>query len=124
MIDRIVISGRLVEAPMLRYSQSGTPICGMTIANERRVKQEKETQFVPVKCFGKLAENCANNLDKGRSIAVDGQLWIRSYEANDGTKRKVAEILADRIDFLDWPKDKAAGAEDDLTGLDVDDLDI
>jgi len=58
----------------------------------------------------KLAEVCTNNLGKGRLVAVEGRLQIRSYETQDGQRRRVAEVVAENVRFLDWPKDRNTGA--------------
>lgn len=54
----------------------------------------------------KFRETVGNHLTKSRLVAVEGRLQIRSYEAQDGTKRRVAEVVADSVQFLDFPKDK------------------
>ena len=49
----------------------------------------------------KLAEICANNLAKGRRVGVYGQMQVRTYDAKDGSKRYITEVLADEVEFLD-----------------------
>jgi single-strand DNA-binding protein len=58
------------------------------------------------------AENCANYLSKGRLVGVDGRLQIRSYETADGQRRRVAEVVADRVEFLDRGRDSDEGSAD------------
>jgi len=82
---------------------------------------EKETDFIPIVTWNKLAENCANHLGKGRLVAVEGRLQIRSYEAQDGQKRRVAEVVAGNVQFLDRAKesqDTTSSAND----INLDDL--
>ena len=108
----MVLIGRLTRDPDLRYTASGTPVANMTMAVDRPfTKQDgtRETDFIDIVVWRVQAENCAKHLGKGRLIAVEGALQIRSYDAQDGTKRKVAEVVADNVRFLDRAKDPAAG---------------
>lgn len=121
MLNRIVLIGRLTADPQLRYTQNGTPVASFRIAVDRgRPNQqgEREADFIDIVAWQKLAETCANNLGKGRLIAVDGRLQIREYEY-EGQRRRAAEVVADNVRFLDWPKDgagQAASSRD--TGMD------
>jgi single-strand DNA-binding protein len=132
VLNRIILIGRLVADPALRYTQSGKAVTKFTLAVDRRrgSQGERETDFIDIVVWEKLGELCANHLGKGRMVAVEGRLQIRSYEAQDGQKRRAAEVVAENVQFLDWPKDsersaggaqRAAGAPDDLADLDVDD---
>jgi single-strand DNA-binding protein len=66
---------------------------------------EREVDFIDIVVWRKLAETVANHLNKGRLVAVDGRLQVRSYETQEGQKRRVAEVVADNVRFLDWPKE-------------------
>lgn len=113
-MNQFVGIGRLTRDPQLRYTTNGTPVGGFTIAVDRDYKNqqgERETDFIDVVVWRGLAENVANYLGKGRLVAVKGRLQIRTYESNDGTKRKVAEIVAESVEFLDRPKNGAKGSE-------------
>lgn len=105
MLNRWIGIGRLGKDPDLSYSDNGTAICKMCIAVERPWKTD-EVDWIDVVAFKKQAENCANHLGKGRLIAVEGRLQTRSYEDNNGIRRKVAEVVAENVRFLDWPKDE------------------
>lgn len=82
----------------------------MTIAVDRDMakdkKQEAQNQgkqtadFIPVTVFGKMAENCANYLDKGSQLAVKGRIQTGSYTKDDGTKVYTTDILADKVEFI------------------------
>ena len=74
-----------------------------TVAVDRDFKGkngEKETDFIPVVVWRGLAETCGRYLTKGKMCAVEGRLQIRTYEANDGSKRTIAEIQAESVQFL------------------------
>ncbi len=112
MLNRIVLIGRLTRDPELRSTSSGVPVATFTLAVDRGFKNasgEKETDFVPIVVWRAQAETCATYLSKGKLAAVDGRLQIRSYEAQDGTKRTVAEVVAESVRFLS-PKDGGAGS--------------
>lgn len=122
MINRITIVGRLTKDPEARHTNSGTAVTSFTVACERNfanAKGEKETDFIPVITWRGLAENCGRYLSKGRLVAVDGTLQIRNYEANDGSRRFIAEIIAENVQFLE----KAEKKEDSFDDLsDIDDM--
>jgi len=128
MLNRIVLIGRLVRDPELRYTPNGVATCSFSLAVDRpfvNQRGERETDFIDIVTWRKLAETCGQHLQKGRLVAVDGRLQVRSYETPDGQKRRVAEVVADTVRFLDWP-DKAReglGPPPDLGGPgDLDDI--
>jgi len=112
MLNRCVFIGRLTREPELKYTPSGLAVTKFTIAVDRSYKNkqgEKETDFIDIIAWRQLAEICANNLDKGRLVSVEGALQIRNYQDKEGNKRKVAEIVADNVFFLDHKKDNDSG---------------
>jgi len=110
VINRIVLTGRLTRDPELRYTTSGKAVCNFTLAVDRRFsgQGERETDFIDIVTWQKQAEVCANHLTKGRLVALDGRLQIRSYETQDGQKRRVAEVVAENVTFLDRPSREPA----------------
>lgn len=115
MLNRVVLIGRLVADPQLRYTQGGTAVANFRIAVDRpftNQQGERETDFIDIVAWRRLAETCANNLNKGRLVGVDGRLQVREYEY-EGQRRRQAEVVADNVEFLDWPRDGSAprGAE-------------
>ncbi len=111
MLNRIVVIGRLTRDPELRSTSNGVAVATFTVAVDRNFtnsRGEKETDFIPVVVWRGLAETCGRYLAKGRLVAVEGRLQIRTYEANDGGKRTIAEIVADNVQFLS-PKDSSSG---------------
>jgi single-strand DNA-binding protein len=106
MLNRIILIGRLVRDPELRYTPNGVATATFTLAVDRpfvNQKGERETDFIDIVTWRKLAEVCASHLGKGRLVAVDGRLQIRSYETSEGQRRRVAEVVAETVRFLDWP---------------------
>ncbi len=107
MYNRIILIGRLTRDPELRYVPSGQPVASFTLAVDRPFQNQqgnRETDFIDVVAWRKTAEQVSQYLSKGRMVAVEGRLQIRSYETQDGQKRKVAEVVADGVRFLDRAK--------------------
>ena len=108
MYNKVILIGRLTADPEMRFTPSGVPVARFTLAVNRSFSNkqgERETDFIDVVVWRGLAETCANNLKKGYMVAVDGRLQIRSYDDNQGIRRKAAEVVADNVRFLDRGKD-------------------
>ncbi|WP_258360651.1 single-stranded DNA-binding protein [Moorella sulfitireducens] len=113
MLNRVILIGRLTRDPELRYTASGVAVTTFTLAVDRNyVNQQGErgTDFIRITVWRKLAETCANHLNKGRLVAVEGRLQTRTYETPEGQKRQVTDVVADDVRFLDWPRDGKGGA--------------
>ncbi|CFW99827.1 Nucleic acid-binding, OB-fold [Syntrophomonas zehnderi OL-4] len=100
MYNRVIIIGRLTRDPELRYTPNGTAVASFTLAVNRKYNRE-ETDFIDVVAWRQSAEFCANYGSKGRLTMVEGRLQIRTYETQEGQKRKVTEVVADELKFLD-----------------------
>ncbi len=109
MLNRVILIGRLTRDPELKYTSNGTAVCTFTLAINRRFNRD-ETDFIDIVVWRGLAENCASYLGKGRLAAVEGRLQIRSYENQEGQKRKVTEVVADDVRFLDRTGTGQAGS--------------
>ncbi len=108
MLNKAILIGRLVADPQLRYTGSGHAVTNFTLAVDRPFVSrggEKEADFIDIVTWRKQAEVCANHLAKGRLVAVEGRLEIRSYDDNNGVRRKAASIVADNVRFLDRAKE-------------------
>ncbi|HHT01675.1 MAG TPA: single-stranded DNA-binding protein [Firmicutes bacterium] len=111
MLNRVILIGRLAQDPELRYTPGGAAVANFTIAVQRSFANqqgEREVDFIDIVVWRRLAETCANHLNKGRLVAVEGRLQIRSFETPEGQKRRVAEVVADNVRFLDWSRDGAS----------------
>lgn len=102
-MNKVILIGRLSQDPEVRYTQNGKAVATFSIAVNRFTGsgQREAADFIPIVVWEKLAEICGNNLSKGRRVLVEGRLQIRSYEATDGQKRRIAEVVAQNIEFLD-----------------------
>lgn len=139
-MNHIVLIGRLTRDPELKYTPNGKAVVTFDLAVDRNIKNangEKETDFIRVVVWDKLAELCASYLSKGRQAAVEGRLQIRNYQAQDGQKKYVTEVVAGEVRFLDKadgtkpeqapqiaqaPKTTQAPVEDISAGINLDDL--
>lgn len=103
MLNTVILIGRLTRDPELRYLPNGAAVCNFSLAVDRpftNQQGQRETDFIDVVVWRQTAERVAQYLTKGRLIAVQGRLQIRSYETQDGQKRKAAEVVADQVRFL------------------------
>jgi single-strand DNA-binding protein len=90
--------GRLTRDPELRYGQSGTAVTKFTVACDRRGGEEAD--FIQVVTFKKTAEACAENLKKGRLVALEGRWQTGRYES-EGKTVYTNDCIADNVRFLD-----------------------
>lgn len=101
-----IMIGRLTKDVDLKYIPStGKAVANFNIAVDRPFSKEKQADFFNVQVWGKVAENCANYLRKGSKVAIKGTVRNKSYDAQDGTKKYITEIIADSVEFLDSKKD-------------------
>ena len=105
-INRVLVTGNLTKDPELRSTPSGTSICKLRIAVNSRRKDASgqwvdKPNYFDVTVWGAQGENCAQYLQKGRGVAIDGRLDWREWDATDGSgKRQAVEIIADTVQFL------------------------
>lgn len=104
MINSVVLCGRLTKDPELKYIPgSGTATCNFTIAIDRGFTKKygtKETDFIPIQTWGKTAEACANNINKGKMVAIEGSIKVDSYKDNEGKNKTYTSVNASKVDFL------------------------
>jgi len=118
-MNKVVLIGRLTKDPELKFTPgTGTAVTTFTLAVNRRFKKEgqAEADFIPVVVWGKQAESTANYMSKGKQLSVAGRIETRSYDAKDGTKRYVTEVVADEVHFLEWGGNKASGNDTNSNG--------
>ena len=99
--NSVILIGNLGADPELRYTQSGVPVANFDIAVNRQGKDEVD--WFSVVCWQKLAEAVSQYCIKGQTVLVEGRLQTRSYEAKDGSKRRVVEVLAHSVKFGSKP---------------------
>lgn len=135
-MNLVVLIGRLTKDPELRYTpKTGTAVASFTLAVDKELSKEKKEEmeskgqptadFINIVVWGRQAESCANYLRKGKLAAVNGRLQSRYYEDKEGNKRYVTEVVASRVEFLEWGNNNNStfgpglGSEDiDFPGID------
>lgn len=111
MLNKVILVGRLVKDPELRYTSNNRGVCQFTIAVNRPFTSEsgeKKADFINCVTWDKQAENLAKYQKKGNQIALEGRIFTRSYDNKEGKKVYVTEILASNISYLDSKKDNEA----------------
>ena len=106
-MNKAILIGNLTRDPETRTTASGVTMCQFTIAvNRRFVNQQgvREADFIPIVTWRQTAELCSRYLSKGRKVAVEGVIQVRSYDAQDGSNRYVTEVIADNVEFLGSPQ--------------------
>jgi len=99
-MNNVVLIGNLAKDPELRYTGTGKAVTTLTVAVNRGFGKDNEADFIPVVVWEKQAENCANYLTKGSKVGVQGRIQVRSYEAQNGEKRYVTEVVGNQVEFL------------------------
>lgn len=127
-MNKVVLIGRLTKDPELKYTPgNGTAVTTVNLAVDRRFSKDekKEADFIPIVIWGKQAESTAQYVSKGKLIGIAGRIQTRSYEAKEGGKRYVTEVIAEDIQFLEWgekPQGNTGGDYDDMTPIDDDSI--
>ena len=111
-MNKVILVGRLTRDPEVKNTTTGKAVATFTLAVDRRFKNkdgQKEADFVPIVVWGKQAEIAGQYLSKGSQIGVSGRLQVRSYDAQDGQRRYVTEVVADEINFLSSSRKDSTG---------------
>ena len=114
-MNKAILIGNLASDPETRTTQSGIAQCSFRLAVQRRFANQqgvREADFLQIVCWRQTAELCARYLSKGRKVAVEGSIQTRSYDAQDGTKRYVTEIVAENVEFLSSREEGQRGGYD------------
>ena len=96
--------GRITKDPDCRTVSSGKSVAQFTLAVDRpflNQQGQREADFIPVVVWGKAAELVGNSCKKGHRLLVEGRLQIRNFDAKDGTKHWVTEIIATNVEFIE-----------------------
>jgi single-strand DNA-binding protein len=104
-VNKVILVGNLGRDPELRYIPSGQAVANFTLATNERWRDkegnnQERTEWHRIVVWGKSAENCAQFLQKGRSVYVEGKLQTQEWEDKDGNKRKTTEVVAQTVQFL------------------------
>lgn len=137
-MNNVVLIGRLARDPELRFVPStGMAVTKFTLAVNREMSKDKQEEakskgqqtadFINITVFGKMAENAANYLSKGKQCAVHGRIQTGSYTDQEGIKRYTTDVIADRVEFIGSSGQAKPQSNDDFDNdifTPVDDEDI
>ena len=102
-MNKVILIGNLSRDPEITTTNGGVSVCRFAIAVQRRFQNsegEREADFINVVVWRAQAENCHKFLKKGSKCGIVGRIQTSSYEAQDGTKRYVTEVVADEVEFI------------------------
>lgn len=110
-MNNVVLIGRLTKDPELRYiPESQNAVATFTMAVDRPFSKEKQADFIRITVFGKPAENCERFLVKGRMVGIQGRLQTGSYKNKEGATVYTTDVIAERVEFLEWGDKAGAGS--------------
>jgi len=124
-MNKFIGIGNLVKDPELKTTTNDLSVVKFTLAIPRKFKNaqgEKEVDFLNVVAWRTLADNCGKYLKKGSKCSVVGTVQNRSYEAQDGTKRYITEIVAEEVEFLSTKKEETNTKENEPELTPIDDV--
>lgn len=129
-MNNVIITGRLTKDPEAHTTQNGVTRSTFTVAVQRRFKNSAgnyDADFLTVIAWRQTAEFCNKYLTKGRMVAVEGSIQTRQYDAQDGSKRHVTEIIADHVEGIggredNRPAEAPAAQAEDFSEVQDDDL--
>lgn len=102
-MNKVILIGNLVRDVELSTTQGGTSVAKFALAVNRNFTNadgERVADYPNIIAWRDLADRCAQYLSKGKKVCVVGMLQTRNYEASDGTKRYVTEVVASEVEFL------------------------
>lgn len=104
-VNTVILSGRLTRDVELRFTPTGTPVAKLSLAFDRNYQKDgewqQETSYLDVVVWSKRGEQCAENLHKGSPVLIEGYIKTRSYQDKDNNNRKITEIIATKVSFLE-----------------------
>ncbi|MBA7652030.1 Single-stranded DNA-binding protein [subsurface metagenome] len=105
-LNKVMIIGNVGSDPEMRFTPNGNPVTSFRVATNRVYttpdgERRQETEWFSVVAWNRLAEQCNQYLTKGRLVYAEGRLHTHTWEGQDGQKRSRAEVVANRVVFLD-----------------------
>lgn len=110
MLNIVILTGRLTADPELRHTPNDIAVTSFTIAVNRKFSrnvEERQTDFIDVVAWRNTAEFVCKYFQKGQLIAVEGSIQTRTYQDKDGNNRKVFEVIASNVDFVESKKNSS-----------------
>lgn len=112
-VNKVILIGRLGSDPEVRYTSNGGAVANFNMATneswtDKSGQKQERTEWHRIVVWGKLGELCGQYLSKGRQAFVEGRLQTREWNDKEGSKRYTTEIVAQNIQFLGGPGDRAS----------------
>lgn len=128
-MNKVILIGRLTKDPEMRTTGNGLTVTTFTLAVNRPFADqngERTADFINCVAWRKQAENIAKYCTKGTQVAAEGRIQTRSYDANDGSKRYVTEVVCDNVTFLSAKGDgsKSSFNDDNYQSNDIETTDV
>lgn len=117
-MNKVILMGRLAQDPEVRYTPNGKAVATFALAVRKAKPNENgeyDANFIRIVVWDKTAEAIGNNLKKGDRILLDGSLNVRSYTAQDGTKRNITEVVARSVTFLEQKEKTSSARQNDYS---------
>lgn len=107
-MNSVELIGRATRDPQVRYTSEQVCVVSFNIAVDRpkRKDAEKQTDFPHIVVYGKQAETCEKYVKQGKLISVQGSIQTGSYTNRNGDTVYTTDVVANRIEFLDWGQQK------------------
>ena len=116
MLNKVILMGRLTKEPELKYtSGNNTAVCSFTLAIDRRFQkqgEERQTDFIQIIAWSKLAEFCGKYFQKGRQVAITGRIQTRTWDDSEGKRHYITEVVVEEAYFADGKKDSGVAPID------------
>ncbi len=113
-VNKAILVGNLGRDPELRYTQGGQAVANFSLATSESFstkdgRREERTEWHRIVVWGKVAENCAQYLSKGRTVYIEGRIQTREWENKEGQKQRTTEVVAQTVQFLGGPRGEGGG---------------
>lgn len=123
-MNKALLVGNLTRDPELTTTPNGISVCRFTVAVQRKFANsdgEREADFINCVAWRGLADNVAKYVKKGKKVSVVGSIQTRNYEAQDGTKRYITEVIAEDVEFISPRSEGEDGEPSSRSKFDSDD---
>lgn len=113
-MNKIFLLGGLVRDPELNTTSNGKSVCKFSIGVKRKFENtegQRESDYFNIVVWGTMGENCNKYLRKGSKVSIIGSVQTRTYDAKDGTKRYVTEVIAETVEFISSGTNKSGNTQ-------------
>ena len=123
-MNKIILVGRLTKDPEVRSTSAGYSTANFTVAVNRNFKNKEgnyDADFLPCVAFRQTADFVSKFFKKGNMISLEGRVQTRNYDAQDGTKRYVTEVVVENVEFVGGKNESSSGTSTEYVDVPMDD---